>query len=76
MSKNRSGEDAGEKFDVDEEFEFRFRRSTAASLQNSTHRGVLVPESTLGRREKFDPEEQEDEDEEEEEDDPLMDLCF
>ncbi|PON39792.1 hypothetical protein PanWU01x14_302210 [Parasponia andersonii] len=38
MSKNLSGEDE------DDDNEFLRRRSTAASLQNSTHLGVLAPD--------------------------------
>uniref|UniRef100_A0A2P2QPJ3 Uncharacterized protein n=1 Tax=Rhizophora mucronata TaxID=61149 RepID=A0A2P2QPJ3_RHIMU len=53
MSKNRSGDDGSD----EEDAEFRLRRSTAASLQNSTHLGVLtsvtIPVSKL-LREKFD----------------------
>lgn len=40
MSKYLSGEDDEE----EDELEFLRRRSTAASLQNSTHRGVRPPE--------------------------------
>ncbi|KAH0971434.1 hypothetical protein GBA52_023590 [Prunus armeniaca] len=40
ISKNRSGDED----DDDDEFEFLRRRSTAASLQNSTHLGVLPPD--------------------------------
>lgn len=64
MSKNLSGEE--------DEFEFLLRRSTAASLQNSTHLGVL--ELSRDFREKF--EEYDDDDEEEDDEDPLIDRCF
>lgn len=60
MSKNLSGEEH------DDDDEFLRRRSTAASLQNSTHRGVLAPVSRL-RREKL---------EDEPADLSLTDLCF
>lgn len=55
----------------DDELEFLLRRSIAASLQNSTQRGVLEPSKDL--REKY---EEDDVEEEDDEDDPLNDLCF
>ncbi|CAI0553621.1 unnamed protein product [Linum tenue] len=71
ISKNRSGEE--DESEEDEDAEFLRRRSTAASLQNSTHLGVLFarPVSRL-RREKLD----DDDEEEDPADFSLTDLCL